>query len=362
MRSTYGESLKLTIYGQSHGPHIGVILEGIPAGLPVDFEALQAFLNRRAPGRHEYSSKRKEADIPHFLTGIANGYTTGEPIEAIIPNQDARPNDYQKIQELPRPGHADYTAYVKYGPNGIATGGGQFSGRMTVAMCVAGGLCIQWLYALGIRIAAHVDRIANIIDKPFDPLVPEIDSIGRDFPVLDTIQGELMRKRISAVQESGDSLGGIIECAATGLPTGLGGPLFDGLEGRIAQIVYGIPAVKGIEFGAGFKVAEMTGSENNDSFTILNDRIVTVTNHCGGILGGITNGMPLLFRIAIKPTPSVALPQTTVNLSERKEQIIVIGGRHDPCIVPRAVPVVEAAAAIAIYDAYLLQEVSYETE
>lgn len=361
MRSTYGEALRLTIYGQSHGPHIGIILEGIPAGLAVDQEALQVLLDRRAPGRNELSSTRSEADIPHFLSGITAGYTNGQPIEAIIRNLDVRSGDYDQHRECPRPGHADYTAIVKYGNNTNIDGGGHFSGRMTAPLCIAGGLCIQWLRNMGIQIGAHISQIADVKDSHFNPIQPELHDVSPTFPVLNAQQGAIMQERILTAKANGDSLGGIIECAAVGLPVGWGGPMFAGIESRVAQIVYGIPAVKGVEFGSGFHTAELRGSENNDAFALCDGKVVTLTNNCGGILGGITNGMPLVFRVAIKPTPSIALPQKSVNLVNMCESTITITGRHDPCIVPRAVPVIEAAAAIALFDAYLVQEDSHGT-
>ena len=353
MSSTYGENLKLSIFGQSHAPAIGMTLDGIPAGLPVDLEALQAFLNRRAPGQNDYSTPRKEEDRPEFLSGLLDGHTCGAPLAAIIRNTNTRSGDYSNLKDCPRPGHADYTAQVKYGGFQDVAGGGHFSGRLTAPLCIAGGLCKQWLEAKGIRIGAHIAAIAGVSDVPFDPMNPQLDDVDTLFPVLDAQAGAGMREAVSAARMSLDSVGGIIECAATGLPAGLGEPMFGGVEGRIAQIVYGIPAVKGVEFGIGFEAASLRGSENNDPFRMENGKVVTSTNHCGGILGGITNGMPLLFRAAFKPTPSISQSQQSVSLSRGENQELVVKGRHDPCIVPRAVPVVEAAAAIAIFDLLL---------
>lgn len=353
MSSTYGEHLKLSIFGQSHGPAIGMVLDGIPAGLPVDREALSAFLSRRAPGQNEYSTPRKEADAPEFLAGLVDDTTCGAPIAAQIRNTNTRSGDYANLKDCPRPGHADYTAQVKYGGHQDAAGGGHFSGRLTAPLCIAGGLCKQWLEAKGIRIAAHIGAIAGVRDEPFDPIVPQLDSVSPVFPTLSQERGEAMRQKIAQAKARGDSVGGIVECAVVGLPAGLGDPMFGGMEGRLSQMLYGIPAVKGVEFGAGFAVAEMTGSENNDFFRVENGRIVTKTNHCGGILGGITDGMPLLFRAAFKPTPSISLPQESVCLSAMENKDLEVKGRHDPCIVPRAVPVVEAAAAIVLMDILL---------
>ena len=353
MSSTYGEHLKLSIFGQSHGAAIGMTLDGIPAGLQVHTEKLQQFLNRRAPGQNDYSTPRKEADQPEFLSGIVDGFTCGAPIAAVIHNTSTRSKDYSDLYDIPRPGHADFTAQVKYGGYQDVAGGGHFSGRLTAPLCIAGGLCKQWLEEQGIRIAAHIQRIGNIEDSSFDMVNPNLDFVSTGFPVISQKAGEEMQNLIAEVKSRGDSIGGTIECAVTGLPAGLGNPMFGGMESRIAQIVYGIPAVKGLEFGAGFGVAELTGSQNNDAFTIKDGGIVTETNHCGGILGGITNGMPLVFRAAIKPTPSISLPQRSVSISKQEPVTLEVKGRHDPCIVPRAVPVLEAAAAIAIFDAVL---------
>lgn len=353
MSSTYGENLKLSIFGQSHGPAIGMTLDGIPAGLPVDFEKLQAFLNRRAPGQNDWSTPRKEEDRPEFLAGILDGYTCGAPIAAVIHNTNTRSKDYSNLHDVPRPGHADYTAQIKYGGFQDVAGGGHFSGRLTAPLCIAGGLCKQWLEEMGIRIGAHIQQIIDVQDEPFDPVSPDLDRVGTDFPVLNSESGAMMRKAISFYRSLTDSVGGRIECAVTGLPVGLGEPMFGGVESRIAQIVYGIPAVKCVEFGDGKSVALGIGSDCNDGFTFENGIVRTISNSCGGILGGITNGMPVVFSVAIKPTPSIAKPQKSVNLNTMEEVTLEIKGRHDPCIVPRAVPVVEAAAAIAIYDLIL---------
>ena len=349
MRSSYGENLKLSILGASHAESIGMTLEGIPAGLPVDIAQLQAFLQRRAPGQNAWSTPRKESDIPEFTSGLQDGITSGEPITAVIYNQNTRSKDYGNVLTCPRPGHADYTSFVKYGE--IFPGGGHFSGRMTAPLCIAGGMCKQWLEAMGIRIAAHIQKIGTAEDTSFDPIHPQLDQVRAAFPTLSGDAAEMMQAQIAAAKAEMDSLGGWIECAITGLPVGIGEPMFGGVENRIAQIVYGIPAVKGLVFGD----TQNTGSDNNDAFTVENGTIQTLTNHCGGILGGITNGMPVLFRVGIKPTPSIGKPQQTVDLRTGEVTTIEVKGRHDPCIVPRAVPVVEAAAAIAIYDLILGQ-------
>lgn len=353
MSSTYGENLKLSIFGQSHGPAIGMVLDGIPAGLHVNFDTLQEFLNRRAPGQNNYTTPRREEDRPEFLSGIVDGYTCGAPISAIIHNNNTRSKDYSNLKDCPRPGHADYTAQIKYKGYQDVAGGGHFSGRLTAPLCIAGGLCKQWLQEKGVQIGAHIKWIDNIDDNSFDPVNPNLSNIQKDFPVLDKICGEQMIEAINNARASGDSVGGVIECAVTGLPAGLGDPMFGGMESRIAQIVYGIPAVKGVEFGLGFASAFQKGSQNNDPFHIRDGKVETLTNNTSGILGGITNGMPLIFRVAIKPTPSISLPQQSISLSSMENTILEVKGRHDPCIVPRAVPVIEAAAAIAIFDAFL---------
>ncbi len=355
MSSTYGENLKLSIFGQSHGQAIGMTLDGIPAGLPVDLEVLQVFLNRRAPGQNNWSTPRREEDRPEFLSGLLDGFTCGAPIAAVIYNKNTRSGDYANLRDCPRPGHADYTAQVKYGGFQDAAGGGHFSGRLTAPLCIAGGLCKQWLAEMGIRVDARIAAIAGEVDDEIalDPLNPQLELIGKDFPVFSPAAGERMRQKIAQARAEGESVGGVIECYITGLPAGLGEPMFGGVESRIAQIVYGIPAVKAVEFGVGRAAGSLRGSQCNDAFSIEGGRIVTLTNNAGGILGGITNGMPVIFRTTIKPTPSISRQQQSVSLSRMEETELAVKGRHDPCIVPRAVPVVEAAAAIAIYDLIL---------
>ena len=356
MSSTYGEQLKLSIFGQSHGPAIGMTLDGIPAGLPVDTDQLQNFLDRRAPGHSAYSTTRAEADRPEILSGILDGYTCGAPIAAIITNDNTRSGDYNNLKDCPRPGHADYPAQVKYKGYQDVAGGGHFSGRLTAPLCIAGGMCKQWLEQKGIRIGAHISVIAGVADEPvfLDWVRPELDAIGKDFPVLNPAAGEKMQQEIAKAKTDGDSVGGVIECIVTGLPAGIGDPMFGGMESRIAQIVYGIPAVKGLDFGSGFTGSYLRGSQNNDPYTVKDGSVQTLTNRAGGILGGITNGMPLVFQVAIKPTPSITLQQQSVSLNKMEDQPLTIRGRHDPCIVPRAVPVMEAAAAIAVMDACLI--------
>ena len=350
MSSTYGENIKLSVFGQSHGPAIGMTLDGIPAGLSVDMDALNAFTARRAPGQNANSTPRKEADEPEFLSGIVDNYTCGAPIAAIIRNTNTRSGDYSALKDCPRPGHADFSAQIKYKGFQDIAGGGHFSGRLTAPICIAGGLCKQWLESKGIRIGAHISQIADVADDGLDWTNPNLDAIGRNFPVINPSAGIKMQDAIAKAKAELDSIGGIIECFVTGMPAGLGGPMFGGIEGKIAQAIYGIPAVKGVEFGAGFGVCNLRGSENNDPYTIEDGVIKTKTNNAGGILGGISTGMPIVFRTALKPTPSIGVTQQSVSLSKLEQQSLSVQGRHDPCIIPRAVPVVEATTAITIFD------------
>lgn len=286
--------------------------------------------------------------------------TCGAPLAALIENTNTRSQDYAQLRDKPRPGHADFTAQVKYGGFQDVAGGGHFSGRLTAPLCIAGGICLQILKRRRIEVAAHIASIAGEADRPFDPMgesVETLDALKRaPFPVMDEKAGERMRKVILQAKEEGDSVGGIVECLVTGVPAGLGEPMFGGMENRLAAALFGIPAVKGVEFGAGFGVATMRGSENNDPFTVKDRKLVTETNHAGGILGGITNGMPLVFRLAVKPTPSIAKQQQTVSLSKKQVEELVVTGRHDPCIVPRAVPVVEAVTALVLTDLLFSRE------
>lgn len=329
MSNTYGHRFRFTIFGQSHASAIGVTMEGLPAGMTINQAQLQAFLDRRAPGRKAGTTTRREADQPTFITGLVEGRTCGAPVTALIYNTNTRSGDYENLRHVPRPGHADYPAMCRFGESRDVAGGGQFSGRMTAPLCIAGGICLQLLAERGICVQSEIISIH-----------------GQTAP-------EAMQAEVAAAMSQGDSVGGVIACCVSGLPVGVGEPMFDGMENRIAQAVFGIPAVKGIEFGSGFAAASMLGSENNDAFYLEGGTVLTHTNHHGGILGGMTTGMPLIFRVAIKPTPSIAKSQHSVDLKRQVETELKIQGRHDPCIVLRAQPCVEAAAAVAIYDALL---------
>lgn len=354
MSSCYGKILKLSIFGQSHSKAIGFSLDGLPAGFKIDMDKLNSFMARRAPGKSKLSTARAEADIPEFLSGLVEDTTCGAPMAAIIRNTDTKRSDYSNIRDIPRPSHADYTAHVKYSGFQDVSGGGHFSGRLTAPLCAAGGVCLQLLNAQGINIYAHIKSIHGISDVSGEEYMEELKSVSaKDFPVIDDTAGEKMQQEILSAKENCDSVGGIIECIVTGVPVGVGEPMFDGLENRISSAVFAVPAVRGIEFGAGFEAASIFGSEHNDPFTVKDGQIVTTTNNHGGILGGISSGMPLVFRVAIKPTPSIFKEQCSVSLSKMTDANLTVNGRHDPCIVPRAVPCIEAAAALAITDSML---------
>ena len=329
MSSTYGENFRISIFGESHAAAIGVTIEGIPAGSSIDSGKLQAFMDRRAPGRDAFSTARREADMPEFLCGVRNGTATGAPITAIIRNSDARSQDYAGMANIPRPGHADFPAEVKFGGYQDRAGGGHFSGRLTAPLCIAGAIAIQRLEEMGVTVSAKAVRIGGETDP------------------------DKMEAAIAAARAEGDSVGGIVEAEVRGLPVGVGDAMFGGLENRIAKAVFGIPAVKGIEFGEGFAVADLRGSENNDPYRVKDGQVIPASNHAGGVLGGISTGAPVVFRVAFKPTPSIAKEQDSVDLEKRVPARLTIKGRHDPCVVLRAIPCVEAAAAIAVYDAVL---------
>ena len=356
MSSEFGNLLKVSVFGQSHGKAIGVVVDGLPAGEAIDLEELNAFLARRKPGKSPLSTARKESDAPVFLSGLENGVTCGAPLCAVIENSDQHSSDYTELRDKPRPGHADYTAFVKWGGQADMRGGGHFSGRLTAPLCIAGGIARQILARRGVYVGAHLWSVGMERDTPF-PLRPTRELFeavaAKPFPVLDDQAGERMQSLILEARQAQDSVGGVIECAATGMPAGLGDPMFGGVENRLASALFGIPAVKGVEFGDGFAAARAHGSENNDPFIMEGGRVAAETNHTGGILGGITSGMPIVLRTAMKPTPSIARPQRTVSLSAGADTELVIRGRHDPCIAHRAVPVVEAVTAAVLLDLLL---------
>lgn len=357
MASQFGEQLRVSIFGESHGNGIGALIEGLPAGEAIDFDRLMRFMERRQGGRNALSTARKEPDRPEFVSGVLDGKTTGFPVCIQIANTNTRSGDYNNLALKPRPSHADFTAYMKWHGHADMRGGGHFSGRLTAPLCAAGGIALQILERRGIYVGAHLSSIGSVQDDAF-PMQPEpvlFEQIAaKEFPVLSDEKGEMMQQEILAARGALDSVGGTIECMITGLPAGLGDPMFDGIENRLARVLFGIPAVKGVEFGDGFALSEMRGSAANDPFGVDSQgNIVTKTNRNGGILGGITTGMPVRFRVGIKPTPSIAQKQQTVTLPEGNETEIEIKGRHDPCIAQRAVPVIEAAAALTALDVLL---------
>lgn len=367
MKSSFGKNIKVSIWGGSHEPAIGVEISGIPIGTEIDMNELAAFLKRRAPGNSPFATKRKEPDTPvpvHGMTPAGSADISLETAEKVvvtdsvisleIRNTDTRSSDYKSLRTVPRPGHADYTARLRYGDELNMAGGGPFSARMTAPLCIAGGIALQMLAKGGIEIGAHIKAVADIEDVPLDPCAPDMELLkslqSEPLAVISQDARDKIETAILAARDAQDSVGGIVEACALHVPAGIGGAMYDGLESALAPILFGIPAVKGVEFGAGFEAARLAGSVNNDPFFWDGNEVKTKTNHHGGILGGITSGMPLIVRLAFKPTPSISLPQESVDLESKENTTLVIKGRHDPCVVPRAVPIVEAALAIGILD------------
>lgn len=366
MPSSFGTALRVSVFGQSHSAAIGCVVEGLPSGLVVDMDELRAFMARRAPGQGSWTTPRKEADEPHVLSGLnAAGATCGAPLAIVIENTNTRSGDYANVLEVPRPGHADFTAQAKWHGNQDVPGGGHFSGRLTAPLCAAGGIALQELARHGVRVAAHLAQVGPERDEDFDArdnslqsqrhLAEQMDSVGArsTLPTIDPAASERMLSVIDAARRERDSVGGAVECAAVGMPAGVGSPMFDGIENTIARAAFGIPAVKAVEFGAGTAVAGMRGSENDDPYEVRDGQCVPTTNNAGGALGGITTGAPILFRLSIKPTPSIARPQASVDLARMEPATLEVRGRHDPCVVPRAVPVAEAICALALLDSLL---------
>ncbi len=350
MSCSFGNKVKIQVFGQSHSQMIGVVIDGLPAGFELDLEAVYQFLMRRQGGKAVYTTPRKEEDRPIIISGLIDGKTCGAPLTAVFENKNIQSKDYREIADVPRPSHADYVAHVKYNGANDVRGGGHFSGRMTLPICFAGAVCMQMLEQKGISIDSHIYSIGNVKDSKYNAVSFEkIQYLHDTLPVFDKEKGDEMENLMVNCAEKGDSIGGQIECRVIGLPVGVGEPMFDGLENTIASAVFAIPAVKGIEFGAGFASSEMLGSEHNDPFKYNEDEnVITTTNNSGGILGGISTGMPVVFNVAIKPTPSISIEQKSIRLSTKKDDILSVRGRHDPCIVPRAVPCIEAITALAI--------------
>lgn len=354
MSSVIGDKIKLSIFGESHGEAIGCVIDGLPAGIKIDVNAVYKDMQRRAPGKDKTATPRLEKDIPHILSGMLDNVTTGAPLAMVIENTNTKSGDYLNLMTVPRPGHSDYPAYVKYGGNNDIRGGGHFSGRLTAPLVFAGSVAKQILSQMGITIGAHIKQIGSVCDAVSDLNKTDkslLDTLSSStFSLIDETKEQAMRDEIEKARLSLDSVGGIIECFAVGLPVGLGGNMFDTVEGKLASILFGVPAVKGVEFGLGFGFADKRASEVNDQYEIKNGRVSTLSNNNGGVLGGMTDGAPLSVSVAIKPTPSIAKKQKSVNLLTMENAELEIHGRHDPCIVVRAVPVIECAVALGLLD------------
>lgn len=354
MSSVIGDKIKLSIFGESHGEAIGCVIDGLPAGIKIDMNAIYKDMQRRAPGKDKTATSRLEKDIPHILSGMLDNVTTGAPLAMVIENTNTKSGDYSNLMTVPRPGHSDYPAYVKYGGNNDIRGGGHFSGRLTAPLVFAGSVAKQILSQMGVTIGAHIKQIGSVCDAVSDLNKTDkslLDTLSSStFSLIDETKEQAMRDEIEKARLSLDSVGGIIECFAVGLPVGLGGNMFDTVEGKLASILFGVPAVKGVEFGIGFGFADKRASEVNDQYEIKNGRVATLSNNNGGVLGGMTDGAPLSVSVAIKPTPSIAKKQKSVNLLTMENAELEIHGRHDPCIVVRAVPVIECAVALGLLD------------
>lgn len=354
MSSVIGDKIKLSIFGESHGEAIGCVIDGLPAGIKIDMNAVYKDMQRRAPGKDKTATPRLEKDIPHILSGMLDNVTTGAPLAMVIENTNTKSGDYSNLMTVPRPSHSDYPAYVKYGGNNDIRGGGHFSGRLTAPLVFAGSLAKQILSQMGVTIGAHIKQIGSVCDAVSDLNKTDkslLDTLSSStFSLIDETKEQAMRDEIEKARLSLDSVGGIIECFAVGLPVGLGGNMFDTVEGKLASILFGVPAVKGVEFGIGFGFADKRASEVNDQYEIKNGRVATLSNNNGGVLGGMTDGAPLSVSVAIKPTPSIAKKQKSVNLQTMENAELEIHGRHDPCIVVRAVPVIECAVALGLLD------------
>ena len=354
MSSMIGNNIRLSVFGESHSQAIGCVIDGLPAGIELDFDSINKEMARRAPGKDKASTPRKEADAPNVISGVLDGKTTGAPLAVIIENTNTKSGDYKNLEFVPRPSHSDYPAFVKFGGNNDIRGGGHFSARLTAPIVFAGAIAKQILAEKGIKIGAHIKKIGSVCDDGFDynnisaGLLSSLNS--KSFSVIDESAEEKMRAEIEKYRLDGNSVGGEIECAAIGLPVGIGGNIFDTVEGKISSFVFGVPAVKGIQFGLGFGFAEQNGVAVNDGYEIRDGRVCLLSNNNGGVLGGMTSGAPIVFSVAMKPTPSIATPQKSVNLKTMQNEELVINGRHDPCVAVRAVPVIEAAAALAILD------------
>lgn len=354
MSSEFGKNIKLSIFGESHGEAIGCVIDGLPSGILLDMDKIYLDMSRRAPGKDKTATPRLEKDIPHILSGVLDNVTTGAPLAMVIQNTNTKSGDYSNLMTVPRPSHSDYPAFVKYAGKNDIRGGGHFSGRLTAPLVFAGAVAKQILAQKGITVGAHIAKIGSADDDMFDKnniTKEQLEKLGSSaFSVLNESAEAKMREVVEAARMDCDSVGGIIECAAIGMPVGIGANIFSTVESHLSSILFGVPAVKGIQFGTGFDFAEMNGSQANDGYAVKDGRICLNSNHNGGVLGGMTNGAPIVLSVVIKPTPSISKPQKSVNLQTMEEETLVVKGRHDPCIVPRAVPVIEAAVAFGLLD------------
>lgn len=354
MSSVLGNKIKLSVFGESHGKAIGCVIDGLPNGIKLDFDEINREMARRAPGKDKTATPRKESDIPHILSGVLNDTTTGAPLAVMIENTNTRSGDYGNLMTVPRPSHSDYPAYVKYNGNNDVRGGGHFSARLTAPIVFAGAVAKQVLKVKGVTIGAHINQIGSVRDDSFDKnniSENQLEAlVNKQFAVINDEKEAEMRAAVEAARIEGNSIGGVVECAAIGLPVGLGGNMFDTVESRLSAALFGVPAVKGVQFGAGFDFAGMLGSEANDGYEIKDGSVALVSNNNGGVLGGMTSGAPIVFSVVLKPTPSISLPQKSVNLQTMENETLVVKGRHDPCVVPRAVPVIEGITAVVLLD------------
>ena len=354
MSSTIGKNIRVSIFGESHGPAIGCVIDGLPAGVKLDMDSIYRDMARRAPGKDKTSTPRLEKDIPLIQSGVLDNVTTGAPLAMVIENTNTRSGDYSNLMTVPRPGHSDYPAYVKYGGCNDIRGGGHFSGRLTAPLVFAGAVAKQILAEKGVYVGAHIKQIGSVCDDGFDcnaVTKEQIDQLtSLRFALINKDKEEAMRALIESYRMAQDSIGGVIECAAIGMPVGVGGNMFDTVESTLASILYGIPAVKGVQFGLGFGFADKNAGAVNDGYCIKDGKVSLISNNNGGVLGGMTTGAPVIVSVAIKPTPSISQQQRSVNLQTMEDTTLTVNGRHDPCIVPRAVPVVEAAVALGLLD------------
>lgn len=354
MSSIIGNKFKISLFGESHGKCVGVVIDGMPPGFEIDMAKLKSFLDRRRPGSSKLATPRSEKDKPVFMSGLKENVSTGFPLCVIIENEDKKSSDYDNLKNIPRPSHCDYTALLKYGGFADLNGSGHMSGRLTAAICIAGGIAKQMLESMGVFVGAHLYAVGDVKDKQYDLVNLDVETLKKtdntDFPAIDENQSEEMKELIQITKEDKDSIGSIIEIGVVGIPKAVGKPIFNTVEGRLSQMAFSIPGVKGVEFGMGFDCAKLKGSKHNDDYMVVDGKIQTSTNNSSGIVSGMTNGMPIVYRCAFKPTASIGKVQTSVNLKTMKEEKLLIEGRHDPCIGVRAVSVMEAATSLVLID------------